>query len=195
MRTAHLITLAILWGCGSAPADCPDCPDCPTVPECDDCEQGADLSSFEEQVVGPVLEDLRAGVRPFADGTLGVCQSADGKTCDGPVDGEELPPGDYLFYAELRVPKQAPEEGWTVNFSTECTNTRVTENGESSSSHSSNKEYKVSYTGEERGYRLRLRTLKSPREGGRQECSWVLSSPHPDGDKVYEGQWIVPQGG
>lgn len=164
--------------------------------ECPEAEAaGSDgLSEFEERVIGPVLQDLRDGVRPFGDGTLGVCVSSDGKNCEGEVTGEELPPGDYLFFAELRVPKNAPEDGWKVNFATECNNSRVTDNSESTSSHASNKDYAVSYTGEERGYRLRLRTLKSPREGGKQECTWKLSSPHPDGEKVFEGKWIIPQG-
>ena len=51
----------------------------------------------------------------------------------------------------------------------------------------------VVYAGEERGYRLRLRNLTSPRDDARQECTWTLTSPHPDGDKVYEGSWVIPQ--
>ncbi len=85
---------------------------------------------------------------------------------------------------------------WKVKLETDCTWTRSKDGSETTTKRSDSKEYTVNYTGEERGYRLSpLRTIKSPSSDDyRKSCSWTLTAPHADGDKVYSGSWVVPPG-
>lgn len=154
---------------------------------------GVALTDFEEDMISPHLEDIRGGVRPFDDEGIGICRGE--RKCDEYLGREvgELPPGDYIVKAELRVPKVGEE--WTVEFQTECETVRKTESGETRSTSENSRTYDVRYAGEQRGYRLMpLRTIESPSRGGSRECSWKLIAPHPDGDKVYEGSWSTPSG-
>lgn len=152
---------------------------------------GGSLTAFEKTHFDPLLEDLRAGVRPWDDKSTGICKGS-GKDCTEFVGTEvtDLPPGEYMMRAELRVPKNG---AWKVRFDTECTVTKKTANGESSSTNTSSKEYDVNYLGEERGSRLSpLYKITSPNPYGAQSCKWTLTGLHPDGDQVYTGSWSVP---
>jgi hypothetical protein len=159
---------------------------------------GSGLSAFESGLVGPVLDDLRGGVRPFNDSGIGIC-TGNSKDCDEYLGREpgELPPGEYMLRAELRVPDIGDKGTWKVKLDTDCTLTRSKDGSETTTKRSDSKEYTVNYTGEERGYRLSpLRTIKSPNSNDyRKSCSWTLTAPHADGDKVYSGSWVVPPGG
>ncbi|TNE84533.1 MAG: hypothetical protein EP330_29025 [Deltaproteobacteria bacterium] len=110
------------------------------------------------------------------------------------MDGGELAPGDYILQAELRVPKTGDKGTWKVKVDYECTYEKKSESGSSTSTKTSSREYDVVYAGESRGYRLvPLRKIKSPHDGGSSEtCTWKITAPHPDGDKVYEGGWTAP---
>ena len=100
-----------------------------------------------------------------------------------------LEPGDYILQAVLAVPKEG--DGWTITLATDCTTTK----GDSTTNKSDSKDYELKYPGEGRGYKLvPLRRIKSPGTYGAQSCSWKITAPHPDGDKVYEGEWSVPEG-
>jgi len=154
---------------------------------------GPTLSAFEQSLVGPVLDDVRAGVRPFGDEAIGVC--AGERNCDKFIGmkAEDLPPGKYMLQALLRVPKTGDKGSWKIDFSTECTTTKNTSSGETSTTSSSTQSYEVYYAGEERPFRLApLRTITSPDKGGARACTYTIVAPHPDGDKIYKGSWSVP---
>ncbi len=157
---------------------------------------GASLSGFEDELFKPLLADVRSGVRPFTDQGIGICKGE--RACDEWVgtDVGELPPGKYIVKAELRVPDVGEPGTWKVTFDTECTTTKTTSNGESSSTSNSSRGYDVRYAGADRGYRLMpLRTIESPSKGGKRACTWKITAPHPDGDKVYTGSWSTPEKG
>ena len=107
--------LALLLAC-SSPAECPACPACEA---CD--EPGVALEPWEEELLGPVLDELRAGIVLHGDEPFGVCRGASG--CDEFLgqDVGDLPEGDFLLRAELKAP--AVGEGWTVDFRVDCTTT------------------------------------------------------------------------
>ncbi|MEL6350123.1 MAG: hypothetical protein AAFV53_43890, partial [Myxococcota bacterium] len=147
MRHMWMMGIALAAGCsGGEPADCPVCPE-PTV-------AGPTLTDFETQLVDPMLEDIRAGVRPWDDQSVGIC-SRDGKKREcveflGASPGE-LPPGQYMVSAILRVPDVGPEGTWNVTLNVDCTTTRQTDNGSSTNTNNYNKSYSVKYVGAARG--------------------------------------------
>ena len=157
----------------------------------------AGLTAFESSVVDPILSDLRAGIRPFNDSGIGICKGS-GKECSEYLgrDVGELPPGDYMMRAELAVPAAGPADSWKVRFETECKTIRISADGNNKSESTNNrsKEYTVKHRSGDIGYRLSpLFKITSPNPSARQECAWKLVGMHPDGDKIYEGAWIVPQ--
>lgn len=152
---------------------------------------GTRLSEYEAELVAPILEDVRAGVRPFDEEGIGICRGK--RECEEYLGMEvgELPPGEYMLQADVRVPRSG--EGWKVELTTECETVRTTASGESRTTSDYSRSYDVRYAGEQRGYRLRpLRTIQSPNPGGAQSCTWTITAPHPSGDKVYSGSWSVP---
>lgn len=196
--------LATSWGCGGATecgeAECADLcaetdtPEEPGKPAKAQPGAGGDLTRFEASVVDPMLEDLRAGIRAWDDEGIGICS---GKTRECPeflgLNPGKLAPGDYHLQAILRVPKAGSEGTWTVTFATECTTTKQTANGSSSSTSNYSKTYTVQYVNEERGARLTpLRSMSSPNSTGEQVCDYTLTMSHPDGNRTIEGQWTVP---
>lgn len=157
----------------------------------------ATLTAFEQEKLGPVIEDLRAGVRPFSEGSVGICKGS-GPECEerlGLSPGE-LPPGEYHLNAELAVPRIGEKGDWTVDLLVECTSTVTLGNGEKkqTTSKPSSRSHTVTYAGTERGYRLApLWKITSPSKGqGSKDCRYKLTAPHPDGDKVISGSWMVP---
>lgn len=154
---------------------------------------GTTVVGFEEELLLPLVEDIRAGVRPWDEQGFGICRGK--RTCDEflGTDVGELPPGEYIMKAEMRVPNVGEPGTWKIRYDTQCVTTRVTPTGETTSTSDSSREYDVRFAGSERGYRLMpLRTIESPSNGGRRECTWTITAPHPDGDKVYTGSWSVP---
>jgi len=152
----------------------------------------SELSDYEQSVVGPVLEDIRAGVRPFNDASVGICKGQ-GLECEHflGTDVGELRPGEFMVRAELQVP--AVGEDWSVNFATDCETTKVSGDSTTKTNSARDKDHSVSHRGAERGYRLSpLHKITSPGKYGAQKCTWTLTAPHPDGDKVYSGSWSVP---
>lgn len=198
--------LALFTACPQAPAECGPaecasvCGDAhadPTAAPAPSTSAKADagLTEMEQAIVGPILEDIRGGIRPWDDQSVGICKGK--KDCDEflGLEPAELPPGDYMLQAVLRVPKVGEKGTWQVTLDTECTTTRDSENGSSTSTNNYSKTYDVNYINEERGYRLApLRTIESPSTSGRKECVYKLTYSHPSGPQVTEGKWIVPQG-
>lgn len=169
-----VIALAGVLGCSSPPSAPPPAPE----------PADAGLTAFEASLVEPVIEGVRAGVVPWNEEGIGVCRGT--RTCEaflGPAPGE-LPAGDYVLRAELRVPVVGT---WKVVFESRCT----PEGGEPVVY---TRTYDVVAPGPDRPYRIgALRTIASPAAAGTAEsCSWTLTAPHPDGDKVYQGAWSTP---
>jgi len=192
------VGLALLaTGCGGTPAvtaaDCADFVTAGVAAATADAPEGTVLTGYEEEMLSPLLAAVRAGVTPFGDDGVGVCRGRG--SCDEYVgtDVGELGAGEYIVKAELAVPNVGETGTWKVTFATDCTVTRTTSTGETTSTTNSSREYEVRYAGTDRGYRLiPLRTIKSPSDGGKRECTYTLTAPHPDGDKVYTGSWSVP---
>lgn len=154
------------------------------------------LSSFESAQVGPVLEDIRSGVRPFGEESVGLCK-ASGKNCAqylGMGSSDPLPAGDYMLQAELAVPDAGEKGTWTVELNVDCTTTKKTANGSTTSTNNYNKSYTVFYAGKDRGYRLApLYKIESPNAYGDRSCEWSLTAPHPDKEAtVWKGSFSVP---
>ncbi|MBN2799419.1 MAG: hypothetical protein JXX28_09755 [Deltaproteobacteria bacterium] len=203
-----LITLwaaALLSGCGSAPGACGEA-ECASICAGKDAapagtaataaKAGAatTLTPFEKSLVQPMLDDIREGVRPWEEGGVGICEGQ-GKTCDRflGMEAGELPEGKYMVRADVRVPKVGEVGTWKLKLDTECVTTKKTANGETTSTSNNSREYDVRYAGEDRGYRLSpLYTIDSPSKGGARACTWKLTAPHPDGDKVFQGSWSTP---
>ena len=152
------------------------------------------MTEFERTLADPMLEDIRAGVRPWGDEAVGLCKGQ-GKECDGFIglEAPDLADGEYMLRAELRVPRTGGEDTWKVKLDTECTVTTKTESGESTNTRSRSNEYTVRWVGEDRGYRLSpLHKITSPSPGGAEACTWTLTALHPDTPATYEGRWSVP---
>jgi hypothetical protein len=153
------------------------------------------LTSFEQSLVGPLLSDVRTGVQPWDEQSIGICKGQS-RECQEYLgsSAEELPPGEYMMRAELKVPQVGSKGAWRVKLETECTTTRRTERGESVTTSTSSKEYEVQYAGTERGSRLSpLVTIRSPEPSGAKHCSYTLTSLHPDTPLTWTGSWSVPQ--
>ena len=153
------------------------------------------LTSFEEGLVGPLLSDVRAGVQPWSEESIGLCRGQ-GRDCPEflGASADELPPGEYMVRAELKVPQVGAKGAWRVRMETQCTTTRRTANGESTTTSSSSKEYDVQYAGTEHGSRLSpLLTIRSPEPSGAKSCTYTLTSLHPDKPMEWKGSWSVPQ--
>lgn len=198
MRFGCITILAtLLVACGGEPAECgaAECADiCAATPDPEPAaDAGPELTSFEQDLLDPVIKDVRQGVRPFNDEGIGICKGT--QQCDEflGLEAKELPPGKYMVRAELEVPDVGEKGTWKVDFSTNCVTIKDTANGENRSNNEYNRSYDVVHNRADRGYRLQpLRTIESPSKYGKRECSWKLVAPHPDGDKVYEGFWSVP---
>lgn len=148
------------------------------------------MTPFEHQLLDEVLRDVRAGIRPWDEQGVGVC--AGKKECSTflGADAGELPKGDYMVKAELRVPKIGEKGTWKVDFHTEC---RIDHGSSEPEVRTYDRSYDVWYAGPDRGYRLMpLRTFESPSKGGAQNCTYTLTAKHPDGDQVYTGSWSTP---
>jgi len=156
------------------------------------------LTSFEQDLLGAYIEDIRAGVRPFSDTSVGICTRVDGKrTCPkfmGTRAGE-LPEGEYQLFGEFAVPRLGGKDIWRLDMEWSCET--VKDNGDgniSTQTSSKSQQYKVTYAGKDKGYRLApMVTINSPYKHGRRTCTYTITAPSPDGDKVYSGGWTVPQ--
>lgn len=195
MRVFMLLSVALtLAGCASKP-----CGDAECAPVCEkaaaaNSATSLTLTPFEKGLVDPMLADIREGVRPFSENSVGFCKG-NGKECEEFLgfDVGELPPGQYMIRADVRVPKTGEPGTWKLKLDTKCVTTRQTANGEVSSESNNTRELDVRYAGEDRGYRLSpLYTVESPSKGGARKCTWVLSAPNGDRVQEWKGSWATP---
>jgi hypothetical protein len=155
--------------------------------------EGPEMSAFEQGLLTPMLEDIRAGVQPFAAETVGICEGT-GKTCDAflGLDPGELPPGEFMLRGEFRAPKIGDKGTWKVSLQTECVTTQKTANGENSKTDRRERAYDVVYAGEDRGYRLSpMVKIDSPSKSGDVACTYTLTTQHPDAPTTLSGGWKV----
>lgn len=151
------------------------------------------MTSFEHDLLSPLITDIREGVRPFNEQGVGLCKGTERCEAYLGMSAPDLPPGEYILQAELRVPKTGAKGTWKVTVDYDCTYEKTSDNGTTSSSKTSSRDYEVVYAGENRGYRLvPLRKFESPHKGSSEKCNWKITAPHPDGDTVWEGSWFAP---
>ena len=173
----------------SSKATCPECPECPKCPK----DSGSSLTTAEEKLLAPSLEELRKGIQPFDSSAIGICKTS-GKECDEflGTTAKDLPEGEYILHAKLLAPSLKPEDGWKVEFHRECRTFKQTKNGETSSTNTYSKEYNISYSS--KGYHLSpLATISSPEKYGRKECDWKLIFHNVNGQEEVSGSWSVPE--
>lgn len=148
------------------------------------------LSAFEAEILGPTLEELRAGIRPFDEQGLGICRKGKGRDCGEflGTDPGELPPGEHMLFAALSVPDVGEEGTWTVDLVVECD----TDAAAGISSRDRVTSYDVRFGGKGRPYRLApLVNISSPGDAPKA-CSWVMTFKGPTGETTHEGGWSVP---
>lgn len=167
-----MIGMAWLWACASSPPPAEAPPD----------EEGAGLvlTAFEASLVEPILESVRAGVRPWSPEGLGVCRGA--RTCEEYLgaDVAHLDAGEYLVRAELSVP---PVGRWTVEFESTC----VVDGADPVVYR---RTYELAWPGADRPFRIgALRRFTVPSPAGPESCTYRLLAPHPDGDRELTGSW------
>jgi len=192
----------MLWwlisaGCGSGPSECgpAECAEVLAQAAAGAQSEGGDPSALllephERTLILPLLEDLRAGIRPFGEDSVGVCRGA--HSCDEflGTDVGVLPPGDYVIMAELAVPRVGGSGAWTATFETQCTLQRP---GAEPEVVDYNRTYALRHAGADRGFRiLPLRTIASPAGKLAADCTWKLTAPHPGTDAVFSGSWQTP---
>ncbi len=143
---------------------------------------------FEGELVGPLLQEIRAGVRPFDDQGLGICRGA--HECEeylGRELEEPLGPGEYGLFAALRVPPVGEPGTWSVTVTTTC-------KGEGSEGSRYTREHElVAPPGKAvRPFRLLLQRITSPSPEGPRSCEWSVVAPHPDQELTWSGSWSTP---
>jgi hypothetical protein len=181
-----------LAGCGdSAPRECGP-KECaryaePAPPA------AAGLAAWEDALVGPLLADAREGVRPWDDRGIGVCRGS--RSCVEYLGTEvgELPPGDYLVRAELRVPDLGAPGTWAVSYRSSCEVTTVTKDGSTrKKTETTSLDQPVRYAGPDQGWRIEpLQVIRSPAEGA-TVCTWSLEARQPSGARQWSGSWSTP---
>ncbi len=186
------VVLVALTGCGGA---APTCGEADCAPVCEAAGKEG-LTAFEQGLVAPVIADVRAGITPWNETSIGVCRGS-GRDCDAWIGAaaDDLPPGEYMLRAELKVPDVGPRGTWKLKLDTECTTTRKTATGESTSTTTAHsREYdEMQYAGEEHGSRISpMYRITSPNPGGAQACTWKLTTLHPDHPAEWSGRWSVP---
>ena len=168
--------LLLLIGCTGTSAPAVDCPPCEACGE-----SNPVLEPWEAQVLAPVIEDLRQGVRPFADAdSFGVCVGA--TECDSylGLEPEPLQTGDHMILAELSVPSEG--EGWSARFRLDCT---VQTPAGRETTVDFDKTYPLVHTGAARGYMLKpIWRIQSPHPQGSRDCTYKLFSVRPDGQET-----------
>ena len=195
MRFVIHVAALLLMGCGSQTTCGPE--QCASVCAQQNNPDALALSNFERTLFEPMVKDTREGIRAWDDKSVGVCRGA-GRDCEEflGIDAQNLPEGEYMMRAELRVPHVGERGTWKVRFETECTTTRKTANGDSNTTNTSTRDFDIQWVGEDRGARLSpLYKIRSPNPNGAQSCKWKLTGLNPPGtNNGWSGIWSVPAG-
>ncbi|MBA2320728.1 MAG: hypothetical protein H0V89_06190, partial [Deltaproteobacteria bacterium] len=182
----------LLVGCADEPSTCgPE--ECAAFAAAPPAVQGP-LAPWEEALVGPLLADARGGIRPWDAEGIGICRGT--RVCDAYLGTEvgELPPGDYLVRAELRVPELGPPGTWKIRYRSQCeVVTRTKDGGTRKKTETASLDQTVRYAGPEEGWRIEpLQPIHSPSEGA-STCTWTLEGEQPSGPVSWSGSWSTPE--
>jgi len=181
----------LLTACADAPKECGpvECAPFLNTPEV----AAGPLEPWEQALVGPLLADARQGIRAWDAESIGICRGA--RACDAYVGTEvgELPPGDYILRAELRVPELGPPATWKVSFRSSCEITTRTKTGEMrKKTETVSLDQTVRYAGPSEGWRIEpLQRITSPNAGA-AVCIWALDASQPSGPRSWSGSWSTP---
>ena len=193
-RTASLVSF--VSACSPAPpaADLPTADHRPTAAPTPTTPP-VGLSAFEASLVEPLLTDLRAGIRPWDEQSVGLCRGK--RSCDvflGAHPGV-LAPGDYVLRAVLAVPQLGAPGDWRAALDTTCTITGTDASGATRTrTIRDHQDHFVRYAGPNEGFRLEpLLRLASPGPS-EQACTWTLALVGPETRTELTGDWSIPAG-
>lgn len=155
------------------------------------------LSAFEQEIVGTLLAQVRAGIQPVSDDAVGICRRGENpRRCEEFIGrtATDLPEGEYMLYGGFMAPNVGERGTWQVRLESECTVTRVAADGATTDAESRfERDYTINHNPGERGYVLApMRRITSPHPSGAQRCTYRLTLQHPDNPTVIEGAWSVP---
>jgi len=152
-------------------------------------------SEFEREVLAEIIDDVRLGIRAFGDDSVGVCRGTHG--CDSflGLHAGELPAGEYVLQAVVRVPNAGAPGSWTLRLTTECENTTWSADGSKVTvTDVDERGLTAQYAGMSRGFPLRpLAVIHSPLTDATSRCTWTLASTHPGTPSSWSGSWEVPR--
>lgn len=196
MRALPLLLLA---ACSLTPPPCdadqcaPACAEALAAAEAALIASGEEPTEAEMALLRPYVDEVRAGVRLFTEGSVGVCASKDCGESVMPGDAGLLPDGQHLVKAEIFAPRLVPEGGWQVHFAVRCELRRTGPDGEVTTSVGEHeRDHKVTWRGGTRGYRIEpLYVIESPSGRGAEDCHYTLTLPGLGDPTVIEGAWQV----
>ncbi len=153
----------------------------------------ARMAAWEEALVGPLLADARQGVRPWDDRGMGICLGS--RACEAFLGSEvgELPAGEYIVRAELRVPELGAPGTWSVAYRSTCEIVTIDKDGsQKRRSESVSLDQVVGFSGPTEGWRIEpLQRIQSPSNGA-AKCTWTLEARQPSGPRLWSGSWETP---
>jgi hypothetical protein len=165
--------LPFLLACAGEARDCPDCSQAEVVVQ----PPKLAVDDWEAEILTPVLAELRAGITLWDDQGWGICKG--NRECEEFLGTEalELPEGEYLVQAVLKVPSKG--DPWKIKFNVSC-KTQIKGGRDTTQKH--DREFEVKHTGSKRGYPLRpLWKIRSPHPQGSRDCQLTLTSVRSDG--------------
>ena len=196
-----LIPVFSLISCGQADAVCGDrecaalCAQPPSGPASHDVTAVTpQWSDFEAELLSPLLSEMKDGVRLFDTATgLGVCRGQ--RRCDTFVgrDVDELPAGEFMVRAELKVPRSGPRGTWEVAYKNTCDVIDV--DGNVGDQTVFERTYSVQWGGPNRAFRIDpIERITSPNPAGAMRCAYTLTPLHPGAIEAWTGTYGVPGG-
>ena len=198
----------LFFACSDSTKECPQCPKCPpdssqaasnssgtNTPKnaSSSSKSGISLSPQEAELLQENIENLREGIHPLNNESVGICKgSGKMRKCEEFLgkDVSELPEGKYMLYAKLVAPKLPHKHDWNIELEYECTTTNP-KSGKTTT-RKNTKEHSIRHSTE--GFRLSplTGTITSPNKYGAKSCTWKLILHNADGPKEITGSWSVP---
>ncbi len=203
--TRWLPTAALLMACTPSPPTCDgsDCAEaCPILlpgAELRDRQGGSKpgthnvLTDSEYAAFEEALADMRAGVRPWAEDSVGICEGSKGCQRFIGTSAEMLPPGNYVLWARLRAPKVGNEGDWKFTFRHIC----ALLDPRTGELHRNDEiivtEYGVRYEGENKAAIISpMARIRSPDSEFHRSCAWSVEFMNPIGLDKIEGSYEIP---
>jgi len=118
------------------------------------------LSPAEVATFGEAIEDLRGGVRPFSEQSVGICrcEKSCGRDCEEYVGlvANNPPEGNYQVRAALHTPRLMPDEMLQVKFEHACEVTIEGKHGTRTSTDNYDRTFQLGKSNRKHGYRLAM---------------------------------------